>query len=459
MASWFDTEVDKIDYSRFRRDPNKAANAWNGIGEALKTAGALNQAYGQNRDSETIGKVQDGTIKKDELKSTDLYDASKISQANSIWDTQEAKLKAEENYAQNQAQYYQNMATKNAMNDAITMPQADFQTKYKDVGGIDFTKTQPILDTKQLKLDNETFESDLNTLRAKYPTFKDFKASEDYAKYSYKIKDKLFSNPNYNYVPEPIETKPSEIKKILTNKVADITNPDNSQKAYNIMKDSTLTDDVKLKEINKLATKKKLPSNVLKSFDLFTEFEIPAKNIAENYKDDRVGFADDLGLSVKNFFGSSSDETNKQNALQTAHSNIKNVLLKARSGGAVTASESDRMIKELGDMSQSESLFKAGLKGLFANLKGSIVNKRNMYESDGYDVTVFDPIIKSLDNSIDSIESFANPDYKKEKENQKSNKVSVGRKTTIPEIIKTLKNPITGETKKWSNTRGWIDEQ
>ena len=74
--SWFNTSTDdvaKIDYSKFKDDGKGAGAVWDGVGKALKTFGALNQAYGENDDAIALASL---TKSGDTSTDHELYDAT-----------------------------------------------------------------------------------------------------------------------------------------------------------------------------------------------------------------------------------------------------------------------------------------------------------------------------------------------------------------------------------------------
>lgn len=127
--------------------------------------------------------------------------------------------------------------------------------------------------------------------------------------------------------------------------------------------------------------------------------------------------------------------------------NLMNDVLLGKTS-ALTGTLSDRDMALLQSSGLSETL---GEKDFLDKLKQTKEQVQEM-KNNSY---------KVLDSQYDIPKDFTKSSVIENANNKNDVKVNSIRKnndTNIPEIIKELKNPTTGEIKRWSNIRGFINE-
>lgn len=140
---------------------------------------------------------------------------------------------------------------------------------------------------------------------------------------------------------------------------------------------------------------KTIPASSVEKLNAYQEIadlsEKMGTQIAE-LKDTDIGPMD-AGVipAVKNFMGVSPEKgmgansTGYNDAIST-YNTVRNIILRARSGGAVTPGESDRLMGELGDPVKKPGTFKSDIANFVKNRKFDIEAQRKSLESAGYRV-------------------------------------------------------------------------
>lgn len=164
------------------------------------------------------------------------------------------------------------------------------------------------------------------------------------------------------------------------------------------------------------------------------DFSANAQMIADNWDSSNIGWWDN---SVKDFastiFGINSDPQRKN--LQQAVSNARNMILKLRSGAAVTQGEADRFMQEFPSMNSDEMSLKMGVLNTYKLAADKLNAQANGLYASGYDAKA---IKDEADRATEAYNLLINKFYPKAKNEEKNGtKTSVGigagaRDRTVP---------------------------
>lgn len=451
--SGFNTKTPMMDWSPWMRRDFSAENRGGALADAFKVVGETADGYGETNDKNLLaGLVNETDTSK--IPTQDFYSQANALKAKNLIETNknlayqdEQQKRANELNARNDANYYLGVFNKEAAGDALKMDKPTFDAKYANAGGLDWAMmydTQNKKEDRTFAIDDRNKKNELTNLQmqstksqmnraneeanyikeqrdttkqnkvnldnllGKYSSFEDFKKSEDW------------SNPQYNYDVKKTfyDTFGKTDKASLTDqiKLEEITNnkkdlprvQEEYKKTYGldmpISEQSNFVYKGELPEkMKKNVGGKDLPGTVMDSLSGIMEYGNATKVIKDTYNSENVGWADNIKNGFKNTF---SEGNMNANRLESAHANLKNIVIKLRSGSAVSAQEADRMIEELGNMSSSETKFKAGLENFVNSLESKVSSQKDIYKNAGYDTTAFTTSLDYIKNMKTDVNSL-----------------------------------------------------
>ena len=485
--SGFNTKTPMMDWSTWMRRDFSAENRGGALADAFKAVGQTADGYGETNDKNLLaGLVNETDTSK--IPTQDFYSQANALKAKNIIDQNkdrvfqdEQRKRENEVNARNDANYYLGVFNKEAAGDALKMDKPTFDAKYANAGGLDWammydtqnkkedrtfaiedrSKKNELTDLQmqntrsQINRQNEEAnylkeqrdttkqnKENLNNLLGKYSSFEDFKKSEDW------------SNPQYNYDVKKTfyDTFGKTDKASLTDQIkmeeiksrqADIPRiQEEYKKTYGV--DMPVSEKSKflyqgeLPEKLKPVDKKPLPSKEAGEYQALSKYESVLNELEKAYNPSYVGGLDSsLNTVSPNFV--LTDGHRKFNNL------MNDVLLSKTSALTGTLSDKDMALLQASGLSET-----LGEKDFLEKLKQTKEQVQQM-KSKNYDV---------LSSQYDIPNGFIPKNNESKSENSQTVITSVRKNndTNIPEIIKELKNPTTGEVKKWSNTRGFINE-
>lgn len=126
-------------------------------------------------------------------------------------------------------------------------------------------------------------------------------------------------------------------------------------------------------------TKPSLKQTDRDALNTINEVALNLQDIAENYSPGFTGFSDNLTTGAKQFTGIGAND--KASTFRQATSALRNVILKARSGAAVTPSEAQRLMSELPDAKFSDQDFVSRFNNTVRKFNQLIESRRKTYEN------------------------------------------------------------------------------
>ncbi len=195
--------------------------------------------------------------------------------------------------------------------------------------------------------------------------------------------------------------KVTPIQKTINKKIADITDPTNSQKAVIIANDKTKTDDVKIKEINKLADKKddSLNSKMKTEFDSMVQGLQDFNNWKDQHKDSYTGLAQGgIIPTVTNLFGFNVGGEDEAIFRQTRELMI-GPITKAIYGGHASDADRKNIEKSFPSFGDTDTEFKAKMKSLNNRGLKTLKTKIDIGEQQGLNVDVYKKYLTLFDKS------------------------------------------------------------
>ena len=249
-----------------------------------------------------------------------------------------------------------------------------------------------------------------------------------------KLKEKSANSFNDQIKQEQIDNNKKDLPRIIEEykKIYNADMPISEQS--NFIYKSELPD--KLKPVEKKA----LPAKEAGEFQALDKYESVLNELEKAYDSSYVGGMD-----------SSLNTVSPNWVLSDGHRKFNNLMNDVLLGktSALTGTLSDRDMALLQSSGLSEAL---GEKDFLEKLKQTKEQVRQM-KAKNYDVLNSQYNLPETFNQISN-----NKENKKVEDTPKINSIRKNNDTNIPEIIKELKNPTTGEVKKWSNIRGFINE-
>jgi hypothetical protein len=288
-------------------------------------------------------------------------------------------------------------------------------------------------------------EMNVNEITNKYPDFKTFQASEDWKNpnYTYSVKENIYKSFGNDKANKDISVNDQIKLQEIDNNKKDLSRVQAEyKKAYGadmpISEQSKFVYKGELPEKLKQVEKKALPAKEAAEFQALDKYESVLNELEKAYDPSYVGGLD-----------SSLNTVSPNWVLSDGHRKFNNLMNDVLLGktSALTGTLSDRDMALLQSSGLSESL---GEKDFLEKLRQTKEQVRQM-KAKNYDV---------LNSQYNLPESFNQVSNSKKVEENKPKIASIRKNndTNMPEIIKELKNPTTGEVKKWSNIRGFINE-
>lgn len=482
----FNTKTPMMDWSSFMRRDFSKENGMGALANAFNVVADTADGYGETADKKILSSLVNETdptkIHNNAFYSKDnaLKAKSIIEQNKNLAFQDEQRKRADELNARNDAEYAINQFNKEAMGDAINMDKASFDAKYGNAGGLDWAMMQDVFNKKEdrqfakedreqknkltnLQIQNtqnsinnqieernytkeqrdkkEQDEQNLNNLIGKYNSWDEFKNSEDWKnpEYNYTVKKTFYDSFEKNSKETSI-TDQIKLEEISNNKKDLARVQEEYKKAYGV--DMPISEQSKfvykgeLPEKLKPVDKKPLPAKEAAEFHALTKYEQVLNELEKSYHPSYVGGLDSsLNTISPNFV--LTDGHRKFNNL------MNDVLLGKTS--ALTGTLSDRDMALLQSSGLSETL---GEKDFLEKLKQTKNQVRQMKEKNYEVLNSQYQMPKNFMESTDNKTENTQPKIISVRNNQATN----------TEVIKELKNPTTGEIKKWSNIRGFIDE-
>lgn len=485
--SGFNTKTPIMDWSSFMRRDFQKENGMGALADAFKVVADTADGYGETADKKLLSDLVNETdVSK--IDNSAFYSKDNALKAKNLIETnknleyqEEQRNRANELNARNDAEYAINQFNKEVMGDAINMDKASFDAKHGNAGGLDWAMMQDVFNKKEdrqfqkedreqknrltnLQIQNtqnsinnqieernytkeqrdkkQLDEQNLNNLVGKYNSWDEFKKSEDWNKpeYNYTVKKTFYDSFGKNQ-KETSLTDQIKLEEINNNKKDLPRIQEEYKKTYGmdlpISEQSKFVYKGELPEKLKTVDKKPLPTKEAAEFQALTKYEEVLNELEKAYDPSYVGGLDSSLNSISPNFVL-SDGHRKFNNL------MNDVLLGKTS--ALTGTLSDRDMALLQSSGLSETL---GEKDFLEKLKQTkeqvqqMKNKNLEVLSSQYDIP--DGFNKNTE-----VKNNAQPVITSIRKKEDTN--------VIPEVIKELKNPTTGEIKKWSNIRGFINE-
>jgi len=484
--SGFNTKTPFMDWSSFMRRDFQKENGMGALADAFKVVADTADGYGETADKKLLSDLVNETdVSK--IDNSAFYSKDNALKAKNLIETnknleyqEEQRNRANELNARNDAEYAINQFNKEVMGDAINMDKASFDAKYGNAGGLDWAMMQDVFNKKEdrqfqkedreqknrltnLQIQNtqnsinnqidernytkeqrdkkQLDEQNLNNLVGKYNSWDEFKKSEDWNKpeYNYTVKKTFYDSFGKNQKETSI-TDQIKLEEINNNKKDLPRIQEEYKKTYGV--DMPISEQSKfvykgeLPEKLKTVDKKPLPSKEAAEFQALTKYEEVLNELEKAYDSSYVGGLDSsLNTISPNFV--LTDGHRKFNNL------MNDVLLGKTS--ALTGTLSDRDMALLQASGLSETL---GEKDFLEKLKQTKKQVKQM-KAKNFDI---------LNSQYDIPDGFNSSSVNNKNSQPTITSVRKNNDTNIPEIIKELQNSTTGEIKKWSNIRGFINE-
>ena len=484
--SGFNTKTPFMDWSSFMRRDFQKENGMGALADAFKVVADTADGYGETADKKLLSDLVNETdVSK--IDNSAFYSKDNALKAKNLIETnknleyqEEQRNRANELNARNDAEYAINQFNKEVMGDAINMDKASFDAKYGNAGGLDWAMMQDVFNKKEdrqfqkedreqknrltnLQIQNtqnsinnqidernytkeqrdkkQLDEQNLNNLVGKYNSWDEFKKSEDWNKpeYNYTVKKTFYDSFGKNQ-KETSLTDQIKLEEINNNKKDLPRIQEEYKKTYGV--DMPISEQSKfvykgeLPEKLKTVDKKPLPTKEAAEFQALTKYEEVLNELEKAYDPSYVGGLDSSLNSISPNFVL-SDGHRKFNNL------MNDVLLGKTS--ALTGTLSDRDMALLQASGLSETL---GEKDFLKKLKQTKKQVQQMKNKN----------LEVLSSQYDIPDGFNSSSVNNKNSKLTITSVRKNNGTNIPEIIKELENPTTGEVKKWSNIRGFINE-
>jgi len=497
-------EFKKFDFSPFMNaEYSKGLNG--ALASAFNTAGQAVNNYGENKDERLLGELSNETDRS-KIDSNNFYNKLNFKTGQNIVDNNVLKANQAENQRRADNKYWIDQATNTAVNDKRTMTTEAYNAKYKNLGGIDnnriYEVTQDMEDrAKQNKIDDYNFKSKqaadarrkaeynqrmqnykanqiaqqnknfqeqqqaqvLNNISSKYKNFNDFKNSEDWQNTPYNVKSKLAQSKVWGDSAGKVLT-PNEIKTLQINtRAKDVTN---IEKQYLEKTGQTMTDTQKNnfiyenkvpKEIEEIPSTENIKEKTDKELRTMITGLQDMRRFKESYDssftgigDAALGFIGDLvGKQTGEIFGDKTAEDEAR--FRTQLPLMVGPIVKAIYGGNASNADRNNVQNALPTFRDSSKEWNAKMDVFYQKSLESLQTNLNVLKAKNFDTTAYEKEIENFKNDWNGVKSKTPGNDVKIKSFKKNNE-------NPPEIIKELKNPKTGEVKKWSNIRGFINE-
>ena len=146
------TQPVKMDFSPFlsARQNGSTANKAGALAKALGGIATMIDEHGANSDEKELAKFTNETDES-KINSENFYSPLNAAKAKDLVNMNLKKSREAELNARTDAQYYQDVFTQEAVSDAQTMDKKTFDTKYANAGGFDASKVQNVWDYKDNK--------------------------------------------------------------------------------------------------------------------------------------------------------------------------------------------------------------------------------------------------------------------------------------------------------------------
>jgi len=486
----------QFDFTPFLRQEISTANRGGAIADIFKAVADTNDGYGNNADAKLLGNLADETNKKNILKDA-FYNSENAITAGKIVDGNIDRANQLEQVARADKEYQYNQNTREAKNDALKMTKEDFfdfydgenydsgvisqlfNNKEDRVYTLDQREKKAIADALALKQakaaearriakynydmrvrkQNEIKNKQINNITSKYKDFNSFKNSEDWTNTPYAVKNEVAKSKVWGDSGKTASLNDQvKLEKINNNKAALVDIKAEYEKAYKkpmpLNVQSKFVYDGEVPELLKEKApidKETLPVKESKEIDGLLKYQDTLKKLEENYNTKGTIY-DKQGTAFVGGVDSSLDSISPNFILSDAHRQfntyMNDVTLGKTSALAGTLSDKDMALLQGSGLSATlgEKDFEKALSEA-KELTQKLINQRYDLLSNSYEMPKHYDYIKTNTPGSDKKDNTPKITSLRKKTNENP-----------PEIIKELKNPKTGEVKKWSNIRGFINE-
>ena len=521
MATAFNTKTPVVDFSPFLKRDFSSENRGGALATAMEAVAELADGYGETKDKKLLSQYANETDAS-KVNNDDFYNSLNALNAKKIIEGNQDEARVDEINARNDAQYYIDNFNKEAKGDAINMSKDEFNKKYNNAGGLNWAMVQDVFNQKEDRTNNQSDrnlknnltnlqiqntknkmvqqqqeyalqqqqreqnnidnkflynvqngtipvseidkysegvsptvlngikqQGQIDDITSKYKSFSDFKNSPDWGNTSFKLKNELAKSKAFGNSGKSLTLKDQITQQRISNNIKTLPTfksdfeTKNGRKMTDIEVDNYIYNS-EVPEGKKEEEKKQLPSKQVSEYQALDKYESILNELEETYDPSYVGGLDSsLNTISPNFI--LTDGHRKFNNL------MNDVLLGKTSSLAGTLSDRDMALLQSSGLSEAlgEKDFMEKLQKTKAEIADMKSKKRDLLKSQYVvpdDFFTGDEKDKTSSNKIDTNINWGN--------NQSGKKDG----TNIPEIIKELKNPTTGEIRKWSNIRGFINE-